>query len=451
MEDKRDLGIYSDVPWLYRIMKAIAFTMNVLFLKPISFFLSDFIILILAVLIITGKLRFYVDSALLDTGIVIIIVIIALILGYLLSKALPWLSRILFGKPVFGKIGGLDRKTFFTSLKCIDNIKFEFIEEDVERVKNFNKLDAEITEEILKQNYLKDVYNPAAAQAGTFSALDFRSEWEKVWNEEILTVGTDGITFKDAMSEDNAALRVIPLKLVGSALLISPLIKVFQIIMIFFISRFLNGESQLLLVIQLGVFFSFILSVLWYIFNSHQMVEMPMSFVNIPENIKSKFSDRIDQFTGKTFRPKKITVKKRYFSLVRSYELRQILVTFQNSILLLVLVGIVLLIGLLGSPGNRDAIASWYKNFSIGLIILPFAFYIGFYIVSVITQHIKRVLAPIVAALVAALAPLFVNYLYTGSFQLGEAKIAIMGVITGAGVLVGTAISELIKKVMEED
>jgi hypothetical protein len=449
MEKRTDLGIYSEVPFMQRILTIIDSMVWVLLANPISAALVDIIWGVLIAIFISSKLRSYSDSMIF--GIVIIGILFAffIVWGWMLSLILQKVSRLAFGKPIFGKLGGVPEKQFFTLMKCAQALKLDFKDEDWVRVKEFNNLDNEIIEEILKFKYRENVYNSSASKEPS----DFESEWSKIWNDKILKIGTEGFTFKDILSEGNLAFRIMPLKLDATTQIMVPFIKVFQLIMIYFILGFLNGSGELLTIIQIGVFLSFIISIIWFIHHSYRLAEIPFldPTMGLPENIRLKFSDRSKAFIGLTVRPIRITVKKRYHSLIRDYLGTFIVTgTFLNTVLLLVLTGITLFIGIIWFPTNKDSILLWYKNLIIGILLLPVGFIIGYYLTFLILQNVRKFLAPIVAGLLGAGLPFVLDYLLTGRIELNDAKTAIFAFSAGLSTLLSTAIISQMSKVIEE-
>lgn len=450
MGSGEDLGIYSDIPFLQRILKFISKVIWILFLNPRSSYIFDLIVVILVVLIVSSKLRFYLDNTLLSAGIFIILFIFCIVLGYLLSVFIfPRFQRLLLGGPVFGKVGGPDRKSFFTALKCVDAIAFKFEGKDLEKITEFNKLDTEITEELLKSMYRQNLYK----KHDQIDSADFESKWSKIWNEKILPINTGGISFRDVLSEEKFASRFVPTRMLVSTSFVTALVNVFQLIMIYLVFSLINESIKALTVIQVGVFLCFILSIIWIIYNSYPITEIPLgiNYHMLPERIKKKFSDRVKPFLGKTVVPKKIIVKNRYFSLMRNYQARQTSVAFLNSVLVLTLVGIVLIMGVLWSPTNVGRMISWYEYFSIGVILLPFAFIIGFYLTSIIIQNFRQVIAPIILALLTVVSPFAFIYLFTGHFEFIEVKNAVLGFIGGLSVLLSTAILKLADRGVQKE
>lgn len=450
MGNEQELGIYSEIPLLQRIERVVASIMYILFLNPISLILTSIIWILWTILIVSSKLRIHIDDTLLIIEIIAVLLVIALAWDYLLYKSRDALiKQFITGKPIFGRLGGMGRNTFFTFLKASDTIKFEFKDEDLEKVKEYNRLDVEITEEMLKLNYRRNVYKPSDSTDPT----DFESKWSKIWNEEILKVSAEGISFKDVLTEDKFAPRVIPFRMLASINMFSPLMNMFQVVMFYLILRLINGSIEAVTVVQAGVFLCFILSITWFIFCSYQITEIPLlgNYDMLPKEIKEKFSDRLKPFLGATVTPKNVTVKNRYFSLMRSFQTRLISITFLNSLLALILVGIILIIVTLWNPTNVESIVSWYRYFSIGVILLPLAFFAGYYLTSIIIQHFRQVLSSVILAFLAVVLPFAINYLLTGYFEFSEIKNALIAFITGFNVLLAGIVVSQIRKILERE
>ena len=89
----------------------------------------------------------------------------------------------------------------------------------------------------------------------------------------------------------------------GTEKIIAPFIKFFQLIMVYFIIGFLNNSIEFNTVMQVGVFLIFIISMIWFIHHSYQLAEIPFLGMNpgLSENLKEKFSDKYNAFTGQNF------------------------------------------------------------------------------------------------------------------------------------------------------
>src|SRR4029079_1638689 len=116
----------------------------------------------------------------------VVLLVVANIYGTVLLRYLPALERLVQGGSVFGSIGGMPRKVFFTSLKLAHAIKYEFNQVDSARLQQHAALDRDLTEALLKLNYRKNVYEKLKSPPA-----DLDTTWTKLWNETILNVGTE--------------------------------------------------------------------------------------------------------------------------------------------------------------------------------------------------------------------------------------------------------------------
>jgi len=264
-----DLGIYSDVPFLDRLMRLLSAALYLLVVNPISAGILDIIVSLMFILVISSWLRAVSHSTLFGILVFVVLVIVGVIYGTVLVRLFPALERLVLGDTVFGRVGGMRRKIFFTSLKLAHAIKYEFNEHDSQRLQEHGALDRDLTEAWLKWSYRTNIYEKL-----TPPRPDFELSWNKLWNETILNVGTEGRTLRDALTSDEVAFSVIPLQLIKSTAFVSPFIKIFQLILIFVLARYLDGASQLVTVIQTCVALSFIFSILWFIHHAYKLSEI---------------------------------------------------------------------------------------------------------------------------------------------------------------------------------
>lgn len=436
-----DLGIRSDVPFRERVEYAVGMILGILSLEAFNYVYA-----VLLLLIIASGLFAYTGKWWLNVLLFIGLFAVVAIWGAIKLKFVdPWLSTLFFGKPVFGRLGGEPRSTFFTGLKAADAIEIELEEEDLEMMRDYTRLRAELVEEQLKLAYRTEVYEP---QYGPADDADFQARWTAVWEEQILTLQTENLTFRDALAETN--LNYVTG--VGHTYLIAQVMDrltlIFQLAMLFLTTLLLKDRLQFLLVVQIGVFLSFIFSIVWYLAHSIQtgVIHLLVDFDQIPEALRPKFAEKYEPFVDKQVRPKKVVIKKRWYALMRGYELRSILSSFTYALGGLVLVGASLLIGRLWNSADLD---SWYKTMALALIIIPFFFTLGFYLISVILQYSKQVLAPVIAGLVGVVLPYAIEYVVTGEFELYEVENAVSSVIAGLGILLATTVATHLKRSLE--
>jgi hypothetical protein len=364
-------------------------------------------------------------------------------------KISPTLERMVLGDSVFGRIGGMRRKIFFTSLRLAHAIKYEFNEFDSERLQQHAALDRDLTEALLKWNYRKNIHEKLSAPPA-----DLETTWTKLWNETILNVGTEGRTLRDALTSDEVAFSVIPIQLTVSSTFVSPFIKIFQFILFYILARYLSGTGALIMLIQACIGLSFILSILWFIYHAYKLSEIAYLGVleKLPEELQKQFDDRLKQFQDMKVRPVKITLNKRYLSIVRNYLVtslgRDLLL---NTIFALVLVAVSLVIGRLAFPDHYADLVIWYRRFAIGACLISLVFLISYYVSFWILQNVRSVIAPILTSLVGALSPFLISFVLTGKFQLSQFTSQLSAALAGAGILFTASISSLVKKRLTDE
>src|SRR5688572_2106000 len=149
MNDPKTLGIYSEVPLLDKIQKTIGSVLYLLFGNTLASFLWDMGFIITAAIIFTHELRENSRDNFVEFVVIVIFIVLFLIWGAILGKyVFPRFGEAVFGKLIFGKIGGLQKRLFFTTLKCSDAIQFEFEKEDLKVVKALSEIDSELTQDV---------------------------------------------------------------------------------------------------------------------------------------------------------------------------------------------------------------------------------------------------------------------------------------------------------------
>ncbi|HEU5240251.1 MAG TPA: hypothetical protein VFU37_24160, partial [Pyrinomonadaceae bacterium] len=433
MVPESDLGIYSDVPFLDRLIRVFNVAWWIVAVNPISGAILDIAISLLFIFVVSSRLRALPHGRWFGAFVVALLVISTVIYGIVLVKIFPTLQRMVLGDSVFGKIGGMPRKLFFTSLKLAHSIKYEFNQFDSERLQQHAALDRDLTEALLKRSYLTNVYKKTNAPPE-----DLDTTWAKLWNETILNVGTEGSTLRDALTSEEVAFSLIPMQLTMSTTFVSPVIKISQLILFYVLTRYLNDTSPLITMIQLCIGLSFILSILWFIYHAYRMNEIEYIGVleELPAELQKEFAPRLQQFENMKVRPTKITLNKRYLSIVRNYLVtslgRDLLL---NTIFTLVLVGVSLVIGRLAFPGQFGELALWYRRFAFWAFLISLLFLIGYYVSFWILQHVRTVVAPILASLVGALSPFLISFILTGKFQLSQFTSQLSATLAAAGIL----------------
>jgi len=150
--------------------------------------------------------------------------------------------------------------------------------------------------------------------------------------------------------------------------------------------------------------------------------------------------------------PTKITVKKRYLSLVRNYLVtslgRDLLL---NTLFALLIIAVILLMGRLAFPTQFTELALWYRKFAVGLVFISLGFMASYYVSFWILQNVRRIVAPAVASLVGALSPFGISFILTGKLELSQLTNQLSAALAGVGILFTATISSLVKKKLEDE
>jgi hypothetical protein len=379
--------------------------------------------------------------------------LVLLVWGGVLAKfLLPHVGRLFFGPPVFGSLGGLPRKIFFTAIKCAHEKTFKFRPSDLEIVNSQGKLDRDVTEFTLKSRYHEMLkVRPPEEQAS------FEESWAEIWKNEILglriqTGKNQFITYEEALEGDNLDWRIEPLRLLAVGEVIAPIMKMAQLLLAYLLCIYLDGKINLLTFIQAEFFMGLILCLVLFNYHAHQGTEISFLDAAVVRGLPDDITQRIKGFAGKVLRPIRVTVTKRYLVLIQNY-FSTILVTstFLNAISGLVMVGVVLLFTRIAYLAATDKVFHWYRDFSAGLILIAFGLIASYHLMFLLLRSFKLILAPVIVTLLTAFLPYAFIYLAAGKVDFNEMKNTYLAI--GTSVITGltAAITSRVKKTMEDD
>jgi hypothetical protein len=445
-----ELGIYSSAPKTSRnFVQRLTSVYQYLFLQPKAILIGDIIWVLVGIGAVTWAFR-HTGSILFSIIVSIVLLGVSLAYSHFLPRFYIWFSAVFFGKPVFGKLGGLDRLSFFTLLKSTPKMRIDLKESEKELADRFCELDNELTEALFKERYYA-LYGEQAGKDGT----DIEAQWKALWENKMLIVGTGKQTFQSIRNPENLAFRIMPMKLQYASMLISPFIKFFQLFGICLIVAYLANWVALLTVIQVMVALNLILSIFWYLLYSYNMSEIALLVPDesiISPNIFRQFAEKIKALQSITLKPLNITIENSFFADIRSYQLRFIgAFTLLNSLYILGLLLIVMGAHALLIGGLVGASLNWYLSFALGALLLPVAFYIGFYFISVIIQHFRKVLGSLVVGVTTAVLPFFIYYLIKGQLQINEVQNGIWAALSGITTILSTIVASQFREILESE
>ncbi|OWY20669.1 hypothetical protein C7N43_00270 [Sphingobacteriales bacterium UPWRP_1] len=444
-----DLGIYSSVPASERAVQRLTKVLYYLFLHPTAIILGDIVWILAGIAAVSWAFR---QSGSMVWSLLLSALLAGVAYGYsiVLNRYIfPWFLGQFFGKPVFGRLGGMDRFSFFTLLKTAQKMRIDIKDTDKPLSQQFCELDNDLTEAMFKERYFA-LYAEQAQKEG----IDLEAEWKNLWETKMLSVGTDNVTFNKARVPENLAFRMMPLKLQFASSLISPFIKFFQLIGICLLATYLTGFLPLLSIIQVLVALNLILSVFWYMIYSYNMSEVQLLVPDesvLSPGLFQQFAGRLQSMEHKSLRPLNITVENSFFTDIRRYQLRYIICfTLLNSLFVLLMLLVAYLAHLALGNANPYAL-SWYLPFAAGALLLPVAFYMGFYFISIIIQHFRKVLGSLLVGITTAVLPFFIYYLIKGQFQISEVQNGIWAALSGITTVLSTIVASQFKEILESE
>ncbi len=320
----------------------------------------------------------------------------------------------------------------------------------MERVREFIKLDREVTEEFLKLKYLEVVGAPADTQNP-----NLEEEWRKVWNDQILGLRIGGtskgvVTFGAVLAEDSVAFELEALKLAGVTALAMSLVKVFQGVMTYLAFSVVSGNASYLTGLQVGLVLSLIISLLLFIFHSHQRAELTLlGSGTLPEVVKDRFADRVDRLSrGGPLHPIRVTAAKGYLGTIRDHFGWLLAgITTINTVAALLAVAIALVVGAAWRPPSLRDLIVWYERFAFGLILIPIALLGGYYVTFWILRNARIFMAAVITGGLGIALPYALTYFVTGRLDLGQATNAIAA---AAGGILPTTVAVITSKIRKD-
>jgi hypothetical protein len=414
-------------------MRAVNFVLEILFARRMTALIFDLGATVGLVLIATAYLRQALDSTWASVAIVVGLEAFVQWLGWLAFRHQDVLARLVDGPPAFGPLGGLQRSTLRTVIRTSQQLRVDFDPADRALVDRLSAIDLESVESMFKKKFL-EVSNDTPE-------TEVEEEWRNVWENEVLAYTAGNATLHDTFGAPSYASIVMPIRLLGVRNLVSPIFKVFQILLLWIAYRYLNGEQSLLTVLQIGLVFSLTISMVIYL--NHSIALSEIEVIPSPEVVPDEFREQANQLVGRKVMPTRIMLKTGYFESVGRFFLRSIAFgTLYNSVLTLGLIAISLVIGLLAA-GDSSEVLSSYRDLSVAVLIIPFAIMLSHYVATLLVQYLRHLAAAVIGGALSAFVPFVVDYSVHGHVSASSTTI-ISSAVTGTTVALVTAVATLL-------
>jgi hypothetical protein len=236
MSNETDLGIYSEEPFLDWLQRGLGGLLWLLLVNKAAEFFWDTGSVVVLSIIISRAARAQVGKVGFGISLVTILILVCLAWGAFLGKwLLPALSRLVYGSPIFGELGGTARRVFFTWVRCADALNWAFRPDDLAKIKEFGNLDRDVYEWSLKTSYYRLHKKQDAGETD-----ELKDKWLKVWKGildlQVRLGHNRWIKLDEAFAEENCGIRIEPIKLAGVSAILGPIVKLVQLVMIYLLA-----------------------------------------------------------------------------------------------------------------------------------------------------------------------------------------------------------------------
>ncbi len=310
----------------------------------------------------------------------------------------------------------------------------------------FNTINLAVIHDLLKDRF-EDI-----KRAEGLSEDEISKSWDHVWNDEVLELTVDGQTFRDAADIERFGLNYAMSSLMRSTIIIPVISNLFWITSILLLYLYLIESISLLTSIQICLSLTFVFAAFWHMVVLHNLSAFPMDFdsVEMLESTRNRFAGDIQKLTGKEIRPKKISVKPRFYEIFRNYQLTTLIFGAIGDVLgifIVVFFGYLLIYAL--DADHAKALSHYYVTVASGVTAAAAFLTLGFYFFSVALQNLRKIAAAVIVSLLTALLPFLIDYIFAGELDISGAREAIIAGTSGLTVALITTVTSHIKETME--
>lgn len=432
---RRTLGIVVQTPRPTRVTQVINKLLLVVLRNP----LVDIAATAVLVLVITEKTREGGRSLWLSIGLFCVLAALYVFVASQAMRILQAVTRWIGGPPAYGEIGGLPRNILHAAIRSCQDMRFSFTKDDAALMDQLAKLDESLTKSVLGERFVEQRKADESASPRKLAA-----DWAHIWKTEVLEyrhASAGSATTRDAWTGPSYAMLVVPYEFPRVAGLVLPIFFVSQTVLVGLVYRAVNNIHDLLLVLQVGVAFSFLISIVIFLNVTQGLRELHMMPVDV-EQLPEDFKTKVANLAGTRLVPTKVVVGAGYQSALRGYFTRAIALTLSYNLLFqLAILGISLAGLLVVKHGVPGGVLDWYGNFALGLMLIAVGIAVGYLAISFLLEFARGILGAVVGGLVAAVVSPVIFYLSTGhapksvvsiAASLGTAAVMALAAAAGA-------------------
>src|ERR1700730_14594321 len=356
--EAEDFGIYAGVPFLYhlseRLNRAIWWTMA----NPVMAMLWDLAFGVLLIALVSDEVRRATSSRVLSAFVIALLGLAFVAAGWLISeRGNRILERAMVGPRLFGRLGGPPLALTRALARASRKLHIEFSPQDEQSVKTLIDLDLKYLELVTERrfNELQSVGTQASQQ-------DLTSKWREIWDEKLMKISIEGMTLSEIFAT-GAFSQILP-RITSALSLFGVVYKIYVGIVLFLAYQALHDHTRLLLVLQVSLVLSLLISACLYLNYSALFDKMPIRWV--AKERPEALAPVIDSLENKVLRPRTLHHDDGYITALRGAFARALGVQLGwFAFLTLLLVALALAVGLVALANSRAHLISWYLSLGI--------------------------------------------------------------------------------------
>lgn len=429
-----DLGLYADIPITAWVSKRLLTAYGYVFSSWRRYVLGFGLLGALAVLA-SAPLRKEFSGWLISVTLVVALVLIGGAYVAIVTMRSDLLLFLFYGPKLFGpKLDGPRASVVRSAILASDELEIEYSAQDRPAIDLLHELNREGLELSTRNLWLKT----REPQSQDVPDPQLEHDWRDVWNA-ILNIRIGKGHFQDFVSEKSAT--TIAAELIGLNAIFDPLYRVSLVIVVWLGYEALLNPVTLLVLLQVSLLLSFVLSTAAYLLYSFDLAEQHILwFGPLPEQLKARF----ETIRGKVLRPDRMAHTNRYIAILRTALARNIIVgTGFIALTGIVMCLVSLAIGLVFTHESRNSMILLYARLGAVIALAPLGLVVGHYIMFFLVQNLRTFGVVAFCTAVPALIPPVAAYLWTGHLPDTATTTVTSAASATGGAVMGTLTSRL--------
>jgi hypothetical protein len=462
--NRDELGFYQERSLSVRLTKSLVFMIGLIFIWPPMAYLCALILISAFIFVFSIPVRQSGIGFGQDSIVVIAMLFAQLAVIFIVPR---YFQRIFYGKPWFAELSKMPRSLVATVLRASNELSFELDDDNKRTMQNLADLNRDVMKWTMGRQY--QLLHPlpeadtAASRVGIMRRLfgdkkvDTETRWDRVWRDQVLKSASGGCTVARAFEPDAYSWVTVPSRLTGIMIAVTGMTGFYEVTVLWLLLSRLQSGSSLLPVFQVAVGFSAATTIIIFLFHSYKLPEIPIASDHdllrqyrwamrpkarkeaeeYTNAIHREFGERLGSFQEKSISVISVSVKPRYFNLVRNYYARSLAYeSVEASLIGYVLISIAIACAQIFGVNVGSGIGWLYARLAIALALMPVVIVGIHFLVFTLVAHFRKFVTLAVTGAMIAFIPPVASYLLAGQLPASPAAFAssaIIGIIGSAG------------------